>query len=262
MTQGLGRGDALDDATLCARLARSTGDILTSIRTAGAPDPLLVDSDGLGKSGDKVAQAWIARVLSLHRPDDAILSEEAEDDPSRLDKSRVWVIDPLDGTREYASARNDWAVHIALTVDGEVVESAVGMPEMHTVYTAADYREGRAKADFGELNNRLVISQNSTPQIAVDVAEDLGMEITRLGSCGAKAMSVVRGDNDAYIHAGGQYEWDNAAPIGVALAAGLHCSRLDGTPATYNEPDPYLPDLVICRKEIAEDLLASIQKFL
>ena len=185
-----------------------------------------------------------------------MLSEEAEDDPSRLDNQRVWIIDPLDGTREYAGGRQDWAVHIALAENGEIIESAVGMPDLGRVFSSSEVR-----AVQGARTNRLVISQNTTPAIAEFIAEDLGMELVTMGSCGAKAVSVILGDNDAYVHAGGQYEWDNAAPVGIALAAGLHASRLDGSPLRYNCESPYLPDLVISRPDLADGILASAAKF-
>lgn len=242
----------LDDETLARRLAQGTGEILKGVRNVG----LLRDGE-LGNAGDSIAQEWIARALAIHRPGDAVLSEEATDDLVRLDRERVWIIDPLDGTREYAGVRQDWAVHIALAVDGTVTTAAVGMPDLGQVFTT-----GESRAVVGHPTNRLVISRNSTPAVAVHVAEKTGMELTTMGSCGAKAVSVLLGDNDAYVHAGGQYEWDNAAPVGVCAAAGLHCSRLDGSPLVYNNEDTYLPDLLICRPELADTILAETAAFL
>lgn len=241
----------LNDATLAQRLAQGTGEILKGVRNVG-----LLRGTELGKAGDALAQDWIARSLIQHRPNDAMLSEEAEDDLARLDNSRVWIIDPLDGTREYAGGRQDWAVHIALAEDGKIVEAAVGMPDLGRVFSSSEVR-----AVEGSRTNRLVISQNTTPAIAEFIAEDLGMELVTMGSCGAKAVSVILGDNDAYVHAGGQYEWDNAAPVGIAQAAGLHTSRLDGTDLCYNCESPYLPDLVISRPDMADEILASAAKF-
>lgn len=241
----------LNDATLAQRLAQGTGEILKGVRNVG-----LLRGTELGKAGDALAQDWIARSLVQHRPNDAMLSEEAEDDLSRLDNSRVWIIDPLDGTREYAGGRQDWAVHIALVEDGKVIEAAVGMPDLGRVFSSSEVR-----AVEGARTNRLVISQNTTPAIAEFIAEDLGLELVTMGSCGAKAVSVILGDNDAYVHAGGQYEWDNAAPVGIAQAAGLHTSRLDGTDLCYNCESPYLPDLVISRPDMADEILASAAKF-
>lgn len=241
----------LNDATLAQRLAQGTGEILKGVRNVG-----LLRGTELGKAGDALAQDWIARSLIQHRPNDAMLSEEAEDDLSRLDNSRVWIIDPLDGTREYAGGRQDWAVHIALVENGKIVEAAVGMPDLGRVFSSSEVR-----AVKGTRTNRLVISQNTTPAIAEFIAEDLGMELVTMGSCGAKAVSVILGDNDAYVHAGGQYEWDNAAPVGIAQAAGLHTSRLDGTDLCYNCESPYLPDLVISRPDMADEILSSAAKF-
>ena len=241
----------LNDATLAQRLAQGTGEILKGVRNVG-----LLRGTELGKAGDAMAQDWIARSLVQHRPNDAMLSEEAEDDLTRLDNSRVWIIDPLDGTREYAGGRQDWAVHIALVENGKIVESAVGMPDLGRVFSSSEVR-----AVEGSRTNRLVISQNTTPAIAEFIAEDLGLELVTMGSCGAKAVSVILGDNDAYVHAGGQYEWDNAAPVGIAQAAGLHTSRLDGTELCYNCESPYLPDLVISRPDMADEILSSAAKF-
>ncbi|WP_035008842.1 3'(2'),5'-bisphosphate nucleotidase CysQ [Corynebacterium jeikeium] len=241
----------LNDATLAQRLAQGTGEILKGVRNVG-----LLRGTELGKAGDALAQDWIARSLIQHRPNDAMLSEEAEDDLTRLDNDRVWIIDPLDGTREYAGGRQDWAVHIALVENGKIIEAAVGMPDLGRVFSSSEVR-----AVEGARTNRLVISQNTTPAIAEFIAEDLGMELVTMGSCGAKAVSVILGDNDAYVHAGGQYEWDNAAPVGIAQAAGLHTSRLDGTDLCYNCESPYLPDLVISRPDMADEILASAAKF-
>lgn len=241
----------LNDATLAQRLAQGTGEILKGVRNVG-----LLRGTELGKAGDALAQDWIARSLVQHRPNDAMLSEEAEDDLARLDNSRVWIIDPLDGTREYAGGRQDWAVHIALVENGKIVEAAVGMPDLGRVFSSSEVR-----AVEGPRTKRLVISQNTTPAIAEFIAEDLGLELVTMGSCGAKAVSVILGDNDAYVHAGGQYEWDNAAPVGIAQAAGLHTSRLDGTDLCYNCESPYLPDLVISRPDMADEILASAAKF-
>ena len=185
-----------------------------------------------------------------------MLSEEAPDTKERLGMERVWIIDPLDGTREFASVRQDWAVHIALAENGKITHAAVGMPDLGTVFLTSEVR-----AVDGPATNRLVVSRNSPPKIGQFVADELGMELVTMGSCGAKAVSVILGDNDAYIHAGGQYEWDNAAPVGIAEAAGLHTSRLDGSKIVYNQEDPYLPDLLISRKNIAEKILAAVEKF-
>ena len=198
----------VNDATLAKRLAQGTGEILKGVRNVG-----LLRGEELGKAGDAAAQDWIARCLAVHRPNDSVLSEEAPDDRTRLNNNRVWIIDPLDGTREFAGGRQDWAVHIALAEDGVITHSAVGMPDLGMVFSTSDVR----RVD-GPKTNRLVISRNSEVPVAEFIAEDLGMELIMMGSCGAKVVSVVLGDNDAYVHCGGQYEWDNAAPIGIGAA--------------------------------------------
>lgn len=241
----------VNDATLAKRLAQGTGEILKGVRNVG-----LLRGEELGKAGDAAAQDWIARCLAVHRPNDSVLSEEAPDDRTRLNNNRVWIIDPLDGTREFAGGRQDWAVHIALAEDGVITHSAVGMPDLGMVFSTSDVR----RVD-GPKTNRLVISRNSEVPVAEFIAEDLGMELIKMGSCGAKVVSVVLGDNDAYVHCGGQYEWDNAAPIGIAQAAGLHATRLDGTEFAYNQDDTYLPDLLVSRPDIAEKLLESAQRY-
>ncbi|AKK05305.1 3'(2'),5'-bisphosphate nucleotidase [Corynebacterium mustelae] len=233
------------DATLTYRLAKGTGDILKGIRTVG-----VLRDRALGDAGDDLAQNWIARVLDQHRPDDGFLSEEAADNPERLGKDRVWIIDPLDGTKEFATGRQDWAVHIALVENGVPTHAAVGLPDLGVVF-----HSGEARAVTGPFSKRIAVSHNRAPAVAHYVAEKLGFSADPLGSAGAKAMHVLLGDYDAYIHAGGQYEWDSAAPVGVCKAAGLHCSRLDGTELTYNNKDTYLPDILICRPELADEIL-------
>ncbi len=99
---------------------------------------------------------------------------------------------------------------------------------------------------------RVVTSRTRAPYATVLVAEALGCDAVRLGSAGAKAMAVVLGEADIYVHDGGMYQWDSAAPAAVALAAGLHASRLDGSPLVYNDRDPWLPDFIVCRPELAD----------
>ena len=241
----------VDDARLTRRLALGTSEILKGVRGVG-----LLRGRHLGDAGDELAQNWIARVLHQHRPDDGVLSEEAGDDPARLTKKRVWIIDPLDGTKEFATGRQDWAVHIALVEDHQIVQAAVGLPDLGVIFTSEDSR-----AVHGPLTGKIVVSRNRPPEVATSIAEATGRSVMPLGSAGAKAMKVLLGDVDAYIHAGGQYEWDSAAPVGVAQAAGLHCSRLDGSPLTYNNEDTYLPDLLICRKELADELIGLATQY-
>ncbi|MFS8097867.1 3'(2'),5'-bisphosphate nucleotidase CysQ [Lentzea alba] len=223
------------DSELARRLATETGRLLVRVRGHG--------------DGDRIAQDFIAAQLKEHRPDDAVLSEEAPDDLSRLTASRVWIIDPLDGSREYAEpGRTDWAVHVALwerqeRERGELTAGAVVLPA---------HRTGPPQPPGDRP--RIVVSRTRPPAFAQRVADALGGLLVPMGSAGAKAMAVVRGEADAYLHAGGMHEWDSAAPVFVARAAGLHASRVDGRPLAYNQRDPWLPDLLICRPELAEVL--------
>ena len=194
-------------------------------------------------------------MLAQHRPDDGFLSEEAADNPERLGKDRVWIVDPLDGTKEFATGRQDWAVHVALVEDGVPTHAAVGLPDLGVVFKSSDVRHVA-----GPFAGKVALSRNRPPAVATYVADALGFATVPVGSAGAKAMHVLLGDYDAYVHAGGQYEWDNAAPVGVALAAGLHCSRLDGSEIVYNNRHPYMPDFVICRSEIREEMLGALRQ--
>ena len=206
--------------------------------------------------GDRQAHELLVGDLAAARPADAVLSEEGTDDTSRLDAERVWVIDPLDGTREYSEpGRTDWAVHVALVVDERPVAGAVALPALGLTLSTADPPR-LAVSRLGPP--RLVVSRSRPPKQSEDVAAALGAEVVPLGSAGAKAMAVVGGDADVYVHAGGQYEWDSCAPAAVAAAAGCAVSRLDGTDLRYNQPNPYLPDLVICRPELAGSVLAAL----
>ncbi|SES01932.1 3'(2'),5'-bisphosphate nucleotidase CysQ [Corynebacterium cystitidis] len=240
------------DSRLTNLIAQGTGEILKGIRGVGT-----LRGRELGEAGDDLAQNWIARVLRQHRPDDGFLSEEAADNPTRLDKDRVWIVDPLDGTKEFATGRQDWAVHIALVIDGVPKHAAVGLPDLGVVFKSSDVRHVS-----GPFAGKIAISRNRPPKIADHVAQGLGFEVDGLGSAGAKAMHVLLGDHDAYVHAGGQYEWDQAAPVGVALAAGLHASRLNGDPLRYNNEDTYIPDLLICRPELADQILELTNAYL
>lgn len=242
-----------DDHRLAARLAEAAGDALNAIRAsavlAGRP---------LGAVGDATANELIARILAHLRPDDGFLSEESAPDPKRLACDRVWIIDPLDGTREYGErieGRSDWAVHVALTVGGRPHACAVALPALGM--TLATGSPGiLPAAPQGRL--KILVSRTRAPELAQEVARRLNAELVPMGSAGAKAMAVVRGEAHAYLHAGGQYEWDSCAPVGVALAAGLHASRIDGSPCVYNAADAAMPDLLICRCEVAESILAAI----
>lgn len=239
-----------DDALLAADLAQRAGELLARIRAEGD----FADPKALGREGDLRSNDLLLAELAKARPDDAVLSEESVDDPARLTADRVWIIDPLDGTREFGMpGRNDWAVHVALYTAGRgITAAAVAMPALGEVRSTADPRLGLPVADV------VLVSDSRPPAFARSVADAVGGTVAPMGSAGAKAMAVVRGDAVAYVHAGGQWEWDSAAPVGVAMAAGLHASRIDGSPLRYNQPRPYLPDLVICRPELAERVLAAI----
>ena len=210
----------------------------------------------LRAEGDRRAHELLAGRLAEARPFDAVLSEEGADDLARLDAERVWVIDPLDGTREFSEpGRTDWAVHVALVVDERPVAGAVALPALGLTLSTM---EPPQLPPPGEGPLRLVVSRSRPPSQAQTVAAALGAVVVALGSAGAKAMAVVRGEADAYVHAGGQYEWDSCAPVAVATAAGCAVSRLDGSEPRYNQPDVYLPDLVVCRPELAEPVLTSL----
>jgi 3'(2'), 5'-bisphosphate nucleotidase len=208
-------------------------------------------------AGDRSAHELIMRELAASFPDDAVLSEEGKDDPRRLRAARTWIVDPLDGTREFSEPpRHDWAVHVALVVDERPVAGAVALPAIDCTLSTAEAPVVPPRADGPP---RLLVSRSRPPAAATIVARELGAELLAMGSAGAKAMAVVLGEADIYAHSGGQYEWDSCAPVVVAAAAGLHVSRIDGSPLRYNQPDPYLPDLLICRPEFAEAVLAALR---
>jgi 3'(2'), 5'-bisphosphate nucleotidase len=208
-----------------------------------------------GARGDATAQSVIASVLYDARPGDAVLSEEAVDDPARLTADRVWIVDPLDGTREFGEpGRVDWAVHVALWERGELIAGAVALPALGVTLAT----DGPPLVPVATLPVRVAVSRTRPPAFVGQVAERLSARLVPMGSAGYKAAAVVRGEADVYLHAGGQYEWDSAAPVAVARAAGLHTSRIDGSPLRYNRPDPLLPDLLICRPELADVVLEAV----
>nr|MBO2503178.1 3'(2'),5'-bisphosphate nucleotidase CysQ [Thermoanaerobacterales bacterium] len=243
-----------DDHTLAARLATQAGELLVGLRERAARDGGPTGR-ALGREGDRLAHELLVTALAEERPDDAVLSEEGAADPRRVGARRVWIVDPLDGTREYGEPpRTDWAVHVALVVDGEPVAGAVALPG-RGLTLATD--PPPAPPPPAPARPRVVVSRSRPPAEAARVAAALGGELVELGSAGAKAMAVVLGEADVYAHSGGQYEWDSAAPVAVARAAGLHASRLDGSPLVYNRPDPWLPDLLVCRPELADAVIAA-----
>ena len=239
------------DVEVAAEAAQAAGDVLLELRRKG-------DLSGreLGDAGDAAAQRAIAAVLAEHRPDDVVFSEEAVDDRRRLTAARVWIIDPLDGTREYGEpGRHDWAVQVALWEDGDLTVAAVALPGLGQVLLTDPAPVLPARADGPA---RIAVSRTRPPAEATAVAAALGAELVPLGSAGYKTVAVARGEVDAYVHSGGQYQWDSAAPVAVARAAGLVTCRLDGSPLVYNDPDPYLPDLVVCRPELADRILDAL----
>jgi 3'(2'), 5'-bisphosphate nucleotidase len=242
-----------DDHCLAARIATAAGDALNAIRASA-----VLAGKPLGAVGDATANELIARMIAHVRPDDGFLSEESAPDAKRLTCDRVWIIDPLDGTREFGErieGRDDWAVHVALTVRGKPDACAVALPALGVTFATGSPATLPA-APQGQL--KILVSRTRVPDLARKVAQRLNAELVPMGSAGAKAMAVVRGEAHAYLHAGGQYEWDSCAPVGVALAAGLHASRIDGSPCIYNGADAVMPDLLICRREFAESILAAI----
>jgi 3'(2'), 5'-bisphosphate nucleotidase len=239
----------MNDADLAAHLAEVAGRIPIEVRASG-----MLSLKALGKAGDATANQFLVHALREQRPEDGLLSEESKDTEDRLGKSRVWIVDPVDGTREYGEERADWAVHVGLAIDGVASIGAVALPGLGIVLRT----DTPTLIPSPPERLRMVVSRTRPAKEATEVAERLGAELVPMGSAGAKAMSILRGEADIYLHSGGQYEWDSCAPVAVALAHGLHCSRIDGSPLVYNQADVYMPDLLICRKEHAERVLAEI----
>jgi 3'(2'), 5'-bisphosphate nucleotidase len=239
----------MDDHQLAAQIAREAGQLLVRRRAEGASKD----------DGDRESNDLILARLAEERPDDAVLSEESKDDPIRLERERVWIVDPLDGTREFGEAgRTDWAVHVALVVNGTPHACAVALPAQDDLVLATRPAPNLAPPHAGKP--RLLVSRTRPPKLAEYLADVLDAELVPLGSAGAKTMAIIQGHADVYAHSGGQYEWDSAAPVGVANAAGCHCSRIDGSPLVYNQADVYLPDLLVCRPELAAAVLAAIRE--
>jgi 3'(2'), 5'-bisphosphate nucleotidase len=252
----------VSDGAFAAWLASKVGDLLLELReTMGFDDP-----DALRHAGDKKAHDLLITELSRWRPADAVLSEEAlEDNPIRLESARVWIVDPLDGTREFGEpGRSDWAVHVALwsRQSQSLVAGAVALPASSRVLATdvpPSYPPLHPSAAAGGPV-RIATSRTRPPSFLPAVASAVGAELVPMGSAGAKISAVITGEVDAYLHAGGQYEWDSAAPVAVALATGLHASRIDGSPLVYNQPNPYLPDLLVCRADLAARLLSAVSQ--
>ncbi len=241
-----------DDHAFAAWLATAAGEELLRVRASGLADQELKDA------GDLRSHDLLMDLLATHRPHDAVLSEEGKDDHVRLSSPRVWIVDPVDGTREFSEPpRDDWAVHVALWADGELVAGAVAQPGLGTTFhtglrlTVPPRTAPRA---------RIAVSRTRPPLFVEALATHIGADLVPMGSAGAKVISVVRDVTDAYVHAGGQYEWDSAAPVAVARAAGLHTSRADGAVLQYNQADPLLPDLLVCRPELAQTIIAFVRE--
>jgi 3'(2'), 5'-bisphosphate nucleotidase len=266
---------------LAADLATEAGRLLLRLRAArGFADPRALKDEG-----DRSSHEYLMAALAEHRPNDAVLSEEGKDDPVRLAADRVWIVDPLDGTREFGEeGRTDWAVHVALWEAGALTAGAVALPAQNKTLTTAP--TGAALLDGNTVSFqppgggppptsarspltmsgaeppakiRTTVSRSRPPALLEGLSELVDLELVPIGSAGAKIAAVVLGEVDAYVHAGGQYEWDSAAPAAVALAAGAHASRIDGAPLAYNQKDPRLPDILVCRPMLAPTLLAGIR---
>ena len=253
------------DSAFARWLADGAAELLLDLRDEmGFADP-----DALRHEGDRRSHEFLTGMLDRWRPGDAVLSEEGDrEDPARLAAERVWIVDPLDGTREFGEpGRTDWAVHVWLWTRSSVSASrlaaaAITLPAAHRTM-GTDFPPpypplSPEVSSGGKL--RFVASRTRPPALLTPVAEELGADLVPLGSAGAKVAAVITGDADAYVHAGGQYEWDSAAPVAVALATGLHACRIDGSTLEYNQPNPLLPDLVVCRKDLAPKLLSAISK--
>jgi 3'(2'), 5'-bisphosphate nucleotidase len=248
-----------DDHALAGWLAETAGRRLLEVREEGLEGRELKDA------GDLAAHRLLMELLAEHRPGDAVLSEEGKDDKVRLSRDRVWIVDPLDGTREFSEPpRDDWAVHVALWQrdagsgeSGDLVAGAVAQPGLGKTFTTAP---PPVVPPSTAARPRIAVSRSRPPAFVDGLVQALDAELVPMGSAGAKVISVVRDVTDAYVHAGGQYEWDSAAPVAVARAAGLFTSRVDGSPLRYNQDDVYLPDLVVCRPELAAQILAHLEE--
>jgi 3'(2'), 5'-bisphosphate nucleotidase len=244
-----------DDHALARDLARQAGQRLTGLRAQGG------DQDVLRKAGDRLSHDFLTAELAARRPGDVVLSEEGADNPARLTARRVWIVDPLDGTREFGEpGRTDWAVHVALWEQGELTAGAVALPAQGRVLSTAEPAPPRPAEDGAPGRIRIVVSRSRPPRFVRNISGLIDAELVPLGSAGAKAAAVINGEADAYVHGGGFYEWDTAAPVAVARAAGLHASRIDGSALAYNQADLLMPDILVCRPAVAGTLLQAIRE--
>jgi 3'(2'), 5'-bisphosphate nucleotidase len=259
-----------DDHAFAAWAATVAGERLEELRDQGLEGKELKDA------GDALGHSILMQLLATYRPEDSVLSEEGKDDKARLRSKRVWIVDPLDGTREYSEPpRDDWAIHVALWVAdepprstsegpiGDLVAAAVAQPGMATTFSTANPPEvvKQSQAQGSGARPRIAVSRTRPPEFVSALAEAIGADLVPMGSAGAKVISVARDVSDIYVHAGGQYEWDSAAPVAVARAAGLHTSRADGAPLAYNQDDVWLPDLLVCRPELAETVASFVRDY-
>jgi 3'(2'), 5'-bisphosphate nucleotidase len=250
-----------NDHTLAGELAGEAGWRLLELRArGGAPDVLR-------KAGDRLSHEFLTAELAARRPGDVLLSEEGADNPARLSASRVWIVDPLDGTREFGEpGRTDWAVHVALwergdaSGAGDLTAGAVSLPAQGTVLSTARAPDGLVLRGDRRPAMRIVVSRTRAPRLVYDLSDLIGAELVPLGSAGAKVAAVITGEADAYVHAGGFYEWDTAAPVAVARAAGFHASRIDGSALAYNQADLLIPDILVCLPALAGSLLQAIRE--
>lgn len=243
-----------EDGELARALAEEAGQRLLALRASWTGEP-----KELGKAGDRLSQVFLAGELTANRPGDAVLSEEALDDKARLSADRVWIVDPLDGTREFGEGRADWAVHVALWERGAgLTAGAVALPAQEAVLSTAS----EVPPPLAEVADpvRIVVSRSRPPTFVTEISRKMRADLVPLGSAGAKVAAVVLGEADAYVHGGGFYEWDTAAPAAVALAAGFHVSRIDGSPVEYNQADPLMPDILVCPPVLAGTLLDAIRE--
>jgi 3'(2'), 5'-bisphosphate nucleotidase len=261
-----------DDHALARDLAGQAGTRLLELRAKGG------DADLLRKAGDRLSHEFLVAALAGRRPGDVVLSEEGADNPARLGARRVWIVDPLDGTREFGEpGRTDWAVHVALwesdpgepllapggttppTPPGDLIAGAVALPALGTVLSTLEPPPGPEPGP-ATAPLRIVVSRSRPPRFVRNISELIDAELVPMGSAGAKVAAVIRGEVDAYVHGGGFYEWDTAAPVAVARAAGFHASRIDGSALAYNQADLLMPDILVCRPAVAGSLLQAIRE--